>query len=355
MTDNAVPLHHNADLRSRNTLRLSARAEWLALPQDSAALAALLRDPRWRGQPRTVIGEGSNLVLAADIPGLVICPQLRGRQRLTEQDDQVLVEVGAGEHWDDVVAWSLGQGWQGLENLSLIPGACGAAPFQNIGAYGVELSDVLEAVEALSLEDGSARTFTRDECGFAYRDSRFKSAERGQWLITRLRLRLNRTPRLQLGYADLAAQFSALPETLQTPAGVRDLICQIRRAKLPDPATLPNAGSFFKNPCVSTAQHADLLARFPDLVAFPQADGQMKLAAGWLIEQAGWKGRRVGDLGMHAQQALVLVNHGAADGTVTGADVLAFAAQVRDSVQARFGVTLEQEPVILPAHSERGA
>lgn len=343
-------LQSQADLTSRNTLGLPARAEWFALPEDEQTLIALLQDTRWRSLPRTVIGEGSNLVLTAEIPGLVLCPKIPGRRLLAEEGDQVLVEVGAGEHWDDVVAWSLSHGWQGLENLSLIPGACGAAPFQNIGAYGVELCDLLDSLDAVALDDGRARTFRHDECGFAYRDSRFKSAERGQWLITRLRLRLNRVPQLQLGYADLAARFAALPEAQQTPAGVRELVCQIRRSKLPDPSQLPNAGSFFKNPVISSAQHIALRQRFPDLVAFPQADGKVKLAAGWLIERAGWKGRRDGDLGMHAQQALVLVNHAAAEGrhTATGADVLAFAARVRDSVQAQFGVTLEQEPVILP-------
>ncbi|MCH8542768.1 MAG: UDP-N-acetylmuramate dehydrogenase [Alcanivorax sp.] len=338
----------DCSLAQMNTLALPARAELLAQPDTETALQALLRDPAYAGLPRTVIGEGSNLVLAGDIPGLVIRPALRGTALLSEEPDQVLVEVGAGENWDSLVAWTLAQSWQGLENLSLIPGACGAAPFQNIGAYGVELADVLEAVDAVALHDGTARTFTRHECHFAYRDSRFKSAERGQWLITRLRLRLNRTPRLQLAYADLAARFADLPEAQQTPGGLRDLVCAIRRAKLPDPATLPNAGSFFKNPVVSADEYAALRQRFPDLVAFTQPDGRAKLAAGWLIEQAGWKGRRVGDLGMHAEQALVLVNHGAASGRVTGADVLAFAAQVRESVRARFGVILEQEPVILP-------
>ena len=338
----------DCSLAHMNTLGLPARAELLAQPDSEAALQALLCDAAYAGLPRTVIGEGSNLVLAGDIPGLVIRPALRGIALLSETQGQALVEVGAGENWDTFVAWTLAQGWQGLENLSLIPGACGAAPFQNIGAYGVELADLLVCLDAVSLRDGTVRTFTRDECGFAYRDSRFKSAERGQWLITRLRLRLNRTPHLQLGYADLAARFAELPAAQQTPGGLRDLVCAIRRAKLPDPAVLPNAGSFFKNPVVSAEEHAALRQRFPDIVAFTQRDGHVKLAAGWLIEQAGWKGRRVGDLGMHAQQALVLVNHGAATGRVTGADVLAFAAGVRESVRARFGVTLEQEPVVLP-------
>ena len=337
-------LTRDGDLQARNTLRLPARAEWLAQPASQDAVIALLSEPAWRGLQRTVIGEGSNLVLTGNVPGLVISPAIMGRSLVAEDGEQVLVDVGAGEHWDDVVAWTLAQGWQGLENLSLIPGACGAAPFQNIGAYGVELADVLECVQAVSLVDATPRCFSKEECRFGYRDSRFKSAERGEWLITGLQLRLNRVPRLQLGYADLAARFAALPTAAQTPTALRQLVCDIRRAKLPDPAELPNAGSFFKNPVVTAQDYRALQTRFPGIVGFPQPDGQFKLAAGWLIEQAGWKGQRDGDLGMHARQALVLVNYGQADGK----QVLAFAARVRESVKDRFGVTLEQEPVVLP-------
>lgn len=327
-------------LNTLNTLRLPARAEWLAEPDSEAALVALLRDTRWAGLPRTVIGGGSNLVLRGDINGLVIRPCLRGLATLS---DDGLVEVCAGEEWDSVVARTLAAGWQGLENLSLIPGSCGAAPVQNIGAYGVELGDLLVSLDAVSLRDGEARRFTAAECGFAYRDSRFKSADAGHWLITRLRLQLRREPALKLGYADLAERFAALPEAARNAQGLREIVCALRRSKLPDPAALPNAGSFFKNPVVDAATLARLRRTYPDMVAYPQPDGRAKLAAGWLIERAGWKGRRDGALGMHAQQALVLVNYGGA----TGAEVLAFAQSVRDSVLALFGVTLEQEPVIL--------
>lgn len=327
-------------LDSFNTLRLPARAEWLAEPDSEQALVALLRDSRWAGMPRTVIGGGSNLVLQGDIDGLVIRPCLRG---LTTLSDEGLVEVCAGEEWDSVVARTVSAGWQGLENLSLIPGSCGAAPVQNIGAYGVELGDLLVSLDAVSLHDGEARRFSAQECGFAYRDSRFKSVEAGRWLITRLRLQLRRQPKLTLDYADLAERVAALPEAERNAQGLRDIVCALRRSKLPDPAELPNAGSFFKNPVVDAATLSRLRIAHPDIVAYPQPDGGAKLAAGWLIEKAGWKGRREGSLGMHARQALVLVNYG----TATGADVLAFAQRVRDSVALRFGVMLEQEPVIL--------
>lgn len=328
-------------LDALNTLRLPARAQWYAEPGSTSELVALLREPRWRDMPRTVIGGGSNLVLAGDISGLVIRPLMRGVRELPDG----LLEVQGGEEWDSVVARSIEAGWQGLENLSLIPGSAGAAPVQNIGAYGVELCHYLAGLEAVSLQDGETHYFTADQCGFGYRESRFKSAEAGQWLITRLQLRLNRAPELQLGYADLAERFAALPENARDAAGLRQIICQLRREKLPDPAVLPNAGSFFKNPVVDAGHWEILRERFPDIVGYPQADGSVKLAAGWLIERAGWKGRRHGPLGMHERQALVLVNHGGAN----GAAVLSFADTVRASVYQLFQVTLEQEPVTLGA------
>ena len=235
-------------------------------------------------------------------------------------------------------------GWPGLENMALIPGSVGAAPFQNIGAYGVELADLFDSLDACSLEQGRIQRFSLAQCQFAYRDSFFKSVEPGRWLITTVRLWLDRERAPVLGYADLAGRFAALPNEQRNAAGLRALICALRRSKLPDPARLANAGSFFKNPVVDAAVHARLREQFPALVSYPQADGSFKLAAGWLIEQAGWKGKRVGNVGMHAAQALVLVNYAEA----TGAEVLAFAGQVRQSVLERFSVLLEQEPVILP-------
>mgnify|MGYP005750491905 CR=1 FL=1 len=332
------------DVPLANTLRLPARARHRVQLEQPGELAQLLADTRWRDLPRTVLGEGSNVVLRGDVPGLVLQAAMRGMQVERWNGSEALVRCGAGENWDALVRWSLAQGLAGLENLSLIPGSVGAAPFQNIGAYGVELSDRLVSLRACSLEDGREREFSLAECGFAYRDSLFKSGQPGRWLITEVQLRLARDLPPVLDYADLAERFAALPAAQRHAAGLRDIICTLRRSKLPDPAQLPNAGSFFKNPLVSAGQHAALRERFPALVSYPQADGRFKLAAGWLIEQVGWKGRREGDVGMHAQQALVLVNHGQA----SGEQVLAVAAEVREAVRARFAVTLEQEPVILP-------
>lgn len=327
-----------------NTLRLPALAQWYAPLHDIAQLPALLAEAHQRQAPITVLGEGSNVVLQADLPGLVLQPQMRGMAIIQWQGSRALVECQAGESWDQLVQWSLQQGLAGLENLSLVPGSVGAAPFQNIGAYGVELADRFDSLTACSLQDGLARQFSLDECRFSYRDSFFKSVEPGRWLISSVRLWLDREQAPVLGYADLASRYQALPLEQRNATGLRQIICQLRRSKLPDPAQLANAGSFFKNPQVSAEQYQQLQQQYPELVAYPQPSGLYKLAAGWLIERAGWKGKRLADVGMHAQQALVLVNYGDA----SGAEVLALAAQVRESVAALFAVELEQEPIILP-------
>lgn len=327
-----------------NTLRLPASARFYVALDDVAQLPALLADPAVRDVSLTVLGEGSNVVLREDLAGLVLHPQMRGMRIVEWQGSSALVECQAGESWDGFVEWTLQQGLAGLENLSLIPGSVGAAPVQNIGAYGVELADRFDSLIACSLETGEPRRFSREQCAFAYRDSFFKSIEPGRWLISSVRFWLDRELAPVLGYADLASRYQALPDAQRNASGLRELICALRRSKLPDPAVLANAGSFFKNPLVSGQQCAVLRQRYPELVAYEQADGSYKLAAGWLIERAGWKGKRIGNVGMHAQQALVLVNYAEA----TGTEVLAFAEQVRQSVAQLFDVQLEQEPIILP-------
>lgn len=335
-------IERNADLAALNTLGLPARADCLVRPTTLDELEQVLadRDPQ---TPVTVIGEGSNLVIQGDLPGITLSLALDGMIKVRETDQHVWVAAGAGVHWDDLVAWTVEQGWQGLENLSLIPGTAGAAPFQNIGAYGVELAQVLEQVTVMEIASGKVSHFSAQECEFAYRDSRFKSRDRGRYIITGIELRLNRQAHCQIGYGPLKAHFTALPPEALTPAAVREKVMAIRQSKLPDPAVLANAGSFFKNPVVSEAQAASLKAEFDGLVAYPQEQG-VKLAAGWLIEAAGWKGKRLGPVGMHSEQALVLVNYGGA----TAADVDALATAVGRDVWHRFGVKLEQEPIVLP-------
>ena len=289
--------------------------------------------------PLLVIGGGSNLLLTADIQALVLRMASRGIRLLSDNGQQVVIEAEAGEPWHPFVQHTLAQGLSGLENLSLIPGTVGAAPMQNIGAYGVEIKDVFAGLTALDRQTGELRDFSLDECKFAYRDSLFKQ-EPGRWLILRVRFNLNRTEHLHLEYGPVRQRLTEQGIDRPTASDVSQAICSIRSEKLPDPAVLGNAGSFFKNPLVPAALVTRLKAEFPDLVAYAQPDGQMKLAAGWLIERAGWKGFREADAGVHKLQALVLVNYGAA----TGLQLLDLAQRIQKDIWQRFQVELEMEP-----------
>ncbi|MGB3704712.1 MAG: UDP-N-acetylmuramate dehydrogenase [Castellaniella sp.] len=346
------------DLQARNTLGLPARAAVAVLDDESVipALCAALaagRNGQEADDPLFILGGGSNLVIEARPRHRILRVALRGIRLRDETASHWVVEAAAGEPWHGFVDHCLAQGWPGLENLALIPGTVGAAPVQNIGAYGLELDQRLHSVVAWDLRSGRERTLRPDECGFSYRDSVFKRDGAGRWLIVRVRFALPKAWASRLDYPDLrdhpglrsegGAPGSESGSLRPTPRQIFDAVCDIRRRKLPDPAVLGNAGSFFKNPVIGADQAAGLKQRFPDLRTYLQADGRVKLAAGWLIEQAGWKGRRLGPVGMHARQALVLVNHGGAQ----AADVLALAQAVRADVQARFGVELEQEPVVL--------
>jgi UDP-N-acetylmuramate dehydrogenase len=289
--------------------------------------------------PLLVIGGGSNLLLTADIQALVLRMATRVILLLSDNGQQVVIEAEAGEPWHPFVQHTLAQGLSGLENLSLIPGTVGAAPMQNIGAYGVEIKDVFAGLTALDRQTGELRDFSLDECKFAYRDSLFKQ-EPGRWLILRVRFNLNRTEHLHLEYGPVRQRLTEQGIDRPTASDVSQAICSIRSEKLPDPAVLGNAGSFFKNPLVPAALVTRLKAEFPDLVAYAQPDGQMKLAAGWLIERAGWKGFREADAGVHKLQALVLVNYGAA----TGLQLLDLAQRIQKDIWQRFQVELEMEP-----------
>ena len=299
-----------------------------------------------------VLGGGSNVLFVRDLHEPLILVRLRGRRLLADDGTQVLLEVGAGEVWDEIVSHTLAQGWFGLENLSLIPGLAGGAPWQNIGAYGVEVAGAIEAVDAVNLRSGSRRRFGAADCTFGYRSSFFKTGPGRHWLITAVRLRLSRQPQPHTGYgeirAELAAQAAAgtpAAESEPTPQQVAQAVRAIRRRKLPDPQVVGNAGSFFKNPIVDGDAAEALRTSFPTLPAYPVAGEPqlVKLSAGWLIETAGWKGFRDGDAGVSAQHALVLVNHG----TASGRQLLALAQRIAQSVQERFGVALEPEPVIV--------
>ena len=329
-------IQRDHDLAHANTLGLPCVAERFTAPATLAALEEALAEARSRGWPLTLLGGGSNLILPERLPGLVVQPAMADWWRESAGEGRVRVHAEAGVNWHELVMALAARGLWGTENLALIPGSCGAAPIQNIGAYGVELADVLEAVEVLHLATGCREVMTPAACAFGYRDSIFKGALDGRVVVTRLVLALSTAPRPRLGYGDLAARVGATPGALE----VAEAVCAIRREKLPDPARLGNAGSFFKNPLVA-AWHAErLLAEFPEMPHFPQPDGRVKLAAGWLIDQCGLKGRREGHFGVHERQALVLVHFGGG----SAGELLAFAERVAGRVEERFGVSLEREP-----------
>ena len=339
-----LSIRQAVSLKPYNTFGVEAKAAYFVDVTDDASLVAALEYAKARSLPVHILGGGSNLLLLGDVPGLVIRMASRGQRIVQAGTPPMLVEAEAGEPWHPFVCFTLEQGLAGLENLSLIPGTVGAAPMQNVGAYGVEIKDVFAGLTALDRHTNTLADFSLEDCRFGYRDSVFKQ-QPGRWIILRVRFQLSREATLHLEYGPVRQRLAIRGIDEVTPQAVSDAICEIRREKLPDPATLGNAGSFFKNPVVPQAQAAALAAQWPGLVAYPQGDQQAKLAAGWLIEQAGWKGCRRGDAGVHKDQALVLVNHGSA----TGPELLALARDIQASIQARFGVTLEMEPNLLPA------
>ena len=334
-------LIENAPLGARNTLRVNARARLLAEIRDVAKLPELLDFPAVRNAPLLVLGEGSNLLLTRDFEGTVLAMATRGVQ--VEQDGDVArIAVAAGERWDDFVRWTLGQGFAGLENLILIPGTVGAAPIQNIGAYGTEVAEFVESVEAWDLHEHRVVSLDNTACVFGYRHSLFKR-EPGRYIVTAVRFALPRQHALRIDYAGIREELARMGVDKPAPFHVAEAVVHLRTRKLPDPAVIGNAGSFFKNPIVDGARGESLKREHPELVAWPGADGRWKLSAAWLIESAGFKGHREGDAGISNRHALVLVNHGHA----SGEQLWALAQQVIAGVEAKFGVRLEPEPVIV--------
>ena len=331
-----------AELTGFNTFGLRARAAQLVHVRDVDQVRALLTEADWARTPRLVLGGGSNVVLTGDFAGTVLKVDLPGRRLLRTEADAWIVEAGAGENWHDFVRWTLAQGWPGLENLSLIPGTVGAAPIQNIGAYGLEIVDRFDSLDAIDLDTGACRSFRALDCAFGYRDSVFKR-QPGKWLVSAVRFRLPRPWQPVTRYADVARELEARGIGAPSALDISDAVIAIRRRKLPDPAEIGNAGSFFKNPVVAADACARLLAAHPALPHYPQPDGSEKLAAGWLIEQSGWKGRDLGPVGCYERQALVLVNRGGAN----GADVRRIAEAIMADVERAFGVRLEPEPVFV--------
>lgn len=337
-------LIEHAPLAARNTLHVAAHAALLAEVHDAAKLPELLDFPAVRNGQVLVLGEGSNVLFTEDFPGTVLVMATRG-VHVESQGNGERIDVAAGERWDDFVRWSLGQGYAGLENLIMIPGTVGAVPIQNIGAYGCEVAEFVAAVEAWDMHDRRLVTLDHATCAFAYRDSVFKH-EPGRYIVTAVRFVLPRDRPLRTDYAGLDEQLARMGVAKPAPFHVAEAVVRLRTKKLPDPAVIGNAGSFFKNPLVAAAQAESLRRQYPECPVWPQADGRCKLSAAWMIESCGYKGWREGDAGISNRHALVLVNHGHA----SGPQLWALAQKVMLGVQQKFGVQLAPEPMVIGAH-----
>jgi len=343
----------NIPLQPWNSFGIAARAHTLVRVRSVDDLHAVLADARLAPLPKWVLGGGSNIVLTGDVKPVVLKMEIKGLRLVEATDRAWIVEAGAGEVWHETVAWTLAQGFPGLENLALIPGTVGASPVQNIGAYGVELQDRFESLDAVDLQTGQAFTLNAAQCAFGYRDSVFKHGGptsmglKDRAVIVRVRFALPKVWKPVLGYADIEKKMTEQACAHPTARQLFDWVCAIRRAKLPDPDVIGNAGSFFKNPTVTPEQCADIIARDPKVVHYRMDDGSIKLAAGWLIDSCGWKGKSVGQAGVYEKQALVLVNRGHGADSVTGGEVMTLAKAIQTSVYERFGIRLEPEPVVV--------
>ena len=341
MESTAIPLdvREHVELAPYTTFGIEAKARWFADVTSVDGLRAALDWSRAHDVDVFVLGGGSNMLLHGDVEALVLRIQIHGVEVRADDGRHVEVAAGAGEVWHDFVMHTLDQGWGGLENLSLIPGSVGASPMQNIGAYGVEIRDHFAWLDAVRISDGALQRFMAEDCAFGYRESVFKREEKGKWILVRVAFHLDRESPLRMGYGAIEQELQHVPEAERTHRDVSEAVIRIRQSKLPDPAQIGNAGSFFKNPTIPAEQANALLATHPNMPNYPQPSGEVKLAAGWLIEQAGWKGHNRTTHGVHDRQALVLVHFGGA----TGKEVWDLAQDVMASVKDRFGVSLEPE------------
>ena len=336
---NGYDLSFNADLQYRNTFWVPGTTQCLANIYTTKGATALLKEPAIQGLSLLVLGGGSNILFTKPYEGCVILNSLMGKEKTSEDEEYVYLKAYAGENWHELVNFAVDRNWGGIENLALIPGTVGAAPIQNIGAYGVELKDVFHKLEALNLSTGTISTFNYSDCQFGYRSSVFKHALSGEYLILSVTLKLFKKPQPVTGYKGLqeALQHRGLSEP--TIQDMRDIVTTIRREKLPYPDEAGNAGSFFKNPYISESELERIRENYPSIPYFPQADGLNKIPAAWLIEKAGMKGVRDGPVGTHPNQPLVVANYGGA----TGEQVYAFAMRVKGAVQEMFGIDLQPE------------
>jgi UDP-N-acetylmuramate dehydrogenase len=343
----ALPIELGVNLKPYNSFGLPATAQRMVRIRSAADVRRVVDHPMLGRAPKFVLGGGSNIVLTQDVEALVLKMEIPGIRLLEERADAWIIEAGAGVSWHQLVQWSIDEGFPGLENLALIPGTVGAAPVQNIGAYGLEIKDRLDSVAVVDLVTGRSVLLPASVCNFGYRDSVFKQTGfgglAGKSVITHVRLRCPKPWQPVLGYLELERKMAETGTPQPTARQIFDWICEIRRAKLPDPAVIGNAGSFFKNPLVSAEQCRDIIGRDPHIVHYPMPDGSIKLAAGWMIDACGWKGKAVGGAAVYERQALVLVNRGEA----RGAEVVTLARAIQESVYGRFGIRLETEPLLL--------
>lgn len=334
-----MTIEENKALAQLHTFHLEVRARYFVEVTTVNELKALLESEVFKNNSRLILGGGSNVLFTKDFEGLVVKVALQGIHVEKETDAEVVVKVGAGMVWNDLVLHAVGKGWGGIENLSLIPGTVGAAPMQNIGAYGVEIKDVFVSLEALEISTGRLVTFSKEACDFGYRESVFKTSARDKYVITSVELVLSKNPTVNTSYGAINDTLSEWGVSKPTIADVSRAVVHIRQSKLPDPSEIGNAGSFFKNPTISAGQFESLRAQFPDIPGYPQEGGEVKVPAGWLIEKDGWKGKTLGAIGVHKKQALVLVNYGGG----SGKELWQLAGDIRSSVKARFGIELTPE------------
>ena len=338
--------HLSFPLKNHNTFGFDVLAKEAVIAESSKDIIKLAAAGMLTSSSVFILGGGSNVLLQSDVPGLTVINRLKGIEKTEETADHVTVKVAAGEVWHDFVMWAVKRGWGGIENLSLIPGNTGAAPMQNIGAYGVELNTVFQSLEAVSRKTGRLHSFSRKDCEFGYRSSIFKTSARNEYVITAVELRLSKKPTLNTSYGAIEAELDRMQVKNPDIQDVSKAVIHIRQSKLPDPKELGNSGSFFKNPVVPIEFYRDLVKNFPEIIAY-EVPGGMKLAAGKLIEMAGWKGKRFGDCGVHEKQALVLVNYGNA----TGCEVYDLSQKITDDIHHKFGVKLEREVNLVPEES----
>ncbi len=321
-----------------NTFRIDVKAKYFVEINSTDDLRLLISTDEFKSNKRFILGGGSNLLLTKDFDGIVIRLAIKGI-KVCEEGDDVYVEAGAAEVWNDFVQYNVNKGYAGLENLSLIPGTVGASPIQNIGAYGVEIKDHFFSLEAFEIETAEIKKFNKEQCEFGYRESVFKNKFKGQYIITSVVFKLSKTPNLKLHYGAIQEELKKRNILNPSIKDVATVVSEIRVSKLPDPSTIGNSGSFFKNPIIDKATFERVLNNFPDVVNYPAGEGNVKLAAGWLIEQCGWKGKQIGNVGTWKNQALVIVNHGNA----SGKEIYDFSELIITSVFERFGVSLERE------------